>query len=429
MHQDIENKGWDSMQKILAKEMPRSRRKPALIWVLAFLIFVPAAGIIGYMAGQRQGEQPFPSEAHHSSDSGQFSQDNQDNDNVHATEPATFMGKQASFYSGRAVAPLVNNQESPRKASIGVIEPVFSAADDTTMEKNKMLTAPVEAVSYVPDLWENGHALVPSDRIESPSDSPANNHQDAFSKINAAVEENPELQSALTEPIQETSEQTIASQTVSVTQSTPFTFWIGAGAGAQSHSLQDFSLMPSAGVDYKIGRQWSVFAQLGMTYRMMEEEYRQVLLPSGSGVFQRTYSAGSIALNGKYNVAELNYRSMVSGFAGLGLRYQLSKNLTVFSALQYQRIFGHSINPVRHLDTYADGSPNAEILYPEEILTNYPLFRLADFNLQGGVSWHLGARWTLDGFLNYGLHPLLYNTLSRRNGRNQLIGIQLRYRL
>jgi opacity protein-like surface antigen len=427
MNQDIENKGWDSMQKILAKEMPRSRRNSALIWTLAFLIFVPAAGFLGYIAGQRQGEQVFPAEILHSTDSGQFNQENKDTENILPTEPATFMGKQASFEPDRSVAPLANNQGGSGKANIGVIEPVFTAADATNMEKNNTLATTKGAASSVPDLWENGHALEPSDRNESLSESPANNHQDAFSKINAAVEENPESQSAISEPVQETALQTIASQTVSVTQSKPFSFWIGAGSGVQSYALQDLSLMPSAGVDYKIGRQWSVFAQLGMTYRMMQEEYRQVLLPSGSGVLQRTYSAGSIALNGKYNVAELNYRSMVSGFAGLGLRYQLSKNLTVFSALQYQRIFGHSINPVRHLDTYADGSPNAEILYPEEILTNYPLFRLADFNLQGGVAWHLGARWTLDGFLNYGLHPLLYNTLSQRNGRNQLIGIQLRY--
>jgi hypothetical protein len=432
MDKSRENIGWKSMADILDREMPKDSKRQILPWLILFLVSSTLAGFWGYNIGKsnKTNQLPsfeFPAESPNLAEN-VINQKATDHSKQKVDNSTQFINKEEDVYGNKhysstnQVSNLIYNTNNYSFKYTQKEADNDLNGEEFTLEFNtdQNLKIKLQPLDYVETQILGYHFE------ETLVDHEIGEHVDIACKNDIGL-------TPIEQPIIKMDE-TLEKESINSTKNIlpvaaskkNVSFWMAASWSQQLKYIFNSSILVSFGVDKPIGTNFEVYGLVGSSYRHSIETNGQALL-SRSYLDASAAGTNTFSLKDKHNVAEITYRHAFSGIAGAGLRYNLNARWSIFGGIDYQYLFGVVKDPIIHSATYADGTPNSEVLYPEEILSNYKLVYNHNMLCQTGLSWGLTQNLKIEGIFTYGVKPLIRHSLSNLDGREQMLGIQLRY--
>lgn len=202
-------------------------------------------------------------------------------------------------------------------------------------------------------------------------------------------------------------------------------FSLSAAGITQAYAIRHVGVQSGFGYAYRFSPKWSLFLNSGMELRNIYHTNQQALIKE-TRLNSQAAEIG-FSLNAKHNVAEVNYDFMISAYVGTGVRYNLTSKWLVYTGFTFHPLISLVKRSVSHLPTYADGSPNIEILYAEEIDSNYNMQESFDLSSTLGLTYFPRRRIGITIFYQHGFRGLLKYDLQNFDLSRRGIGIGIQY--
>jgi hypothetical protein len=436
MNTNWENKGWQSMKGQLDANMPvKSNLK--VIYLLLLIGFALFSGGLGYFIGLQEVN----------SQSSLLSASKSEENPLVPKSMVEQKGEHADFGVHEAtVKSSTVLKQNTNASSVG--QPIKNSGHTTTQSAtvytyeneipNVAYKTPMIKATHNLDQKVEARTFMNHDGKEITSISMQDSKQKDFSdeesnKYGMQVDLNQKMfdevlgfdTSELSENVAGISER-IVTVDPSKTRFMRYGLYAGAWAGMQVQKntfwVGKFDLQHTFSLNDRI----ALFALTGLQYFNSKREVTHILVrPELQGTQDNFGSEQSLQLYGKNNMASMNYGSTWMLHGGLGFTVSLSDHWYFSANVSYQRLLSTRQSEVMHLPFYVNGSSSQEILYEDEILTNYALVNNSNWLINNSIGYALSRSWALELHGQFGLGGLLQFSDQRNELRQQQLGIRV----
>jgi hypothetical protein len=424
MNKSIQNKGWNSMKSILDDTMPtRDNHKGKLI--LLGLLLISIAWILGYYFGIKSDSENIETPVTTIVENSESQQSNTKitPDKINTISDAMKIESKTELLTYHEDVNIPSNRIRTL-VEISPIRQIESSIDYVSGTNNTLIESHIEEAKLSsreeilfdsPSIPLENYSTIPNGELISNNGNTSKNILDQKSIL------------LIDEPAVDLDMNEVSITVIQPEQAKQgkHLFGIVVAATTQAYAIRHVGIQSGIDYSYRFSPKLALFINSGAELRNIYNTNLQVLIKEPRSTNQ--IAEAGFSLNGKHNMAQVDYDYMISAYVGTGLQYNLSSKWIIYTGFTFHPLISVAKRAVSHLPTYADGSPNVEILYPEEIELNYNMNHSYELSTSLGATYFPLSRIGITMFYQHGFRGLLKYDLQSFDLSRRGIGLGIQY--